>query len=110
LTLTREDHTKYAAYGLAMVAISCVLERRVVGLNIYQAPDLLLDTTPSAVRGVEVAGRSSKGYAAFHQALEGASGKPGKRAQLREREDVIEAYVSLWCCEPMVSVWEKVKP
>ncbi len=106
----REDQTKFAAYGLAMVAISCILRRRVVNVEYFRTPDLLLDTTPGALRGVEVAGRSSKGYAALGQTLEGGPGEPGKRAKLKARGDVVEAYISLWCREPRVSVWEKVKP
>lgn len=109
-TLTGEDQTKYAAYGLALVAISYLLQRRVVRINYFRAPDLLFNYDPDALRGVEVAGRSSKGHAAFMQALEGASGKPGKRAQLRACVDVEEAYISLWCIQPKVSIWEKVKP
>jgi hypothetical protein len=111
-TLTREDQTKYAAYGLAMVATSCLLHRRIVKVAYYRPPDLLLDTTPAALRGVEVAGRSSKGYGAFTQVLNGssASGKPGKRTQLNQHEDVVEAYISLWCRDPLVAIWEKVKP
>ena len=109
-TLTTEDQPKYAAYGLALVAISCLLHRRVVDVARWRPPDLLLDTTRGALRGVEVAGRGSKGYAALAQASDGASGKPGKRAQLLARKDVAEAYLSLWCREPMVSIWEKVKP
>ncbi|WP_437682019.1 hypothetical protein [Sorangium sp. So ce131] len=109
-TLTIEDRAKYAAYGLAMVAISCLLRRRVVNVSYYRPPDLLLDTVSGALRGVEVAGRGSKGYAAFAQAADGTPGKLGKRAQLMAREDVVEAYLSLWCREPMVSIWEKVKP
>jgi hypothetical protein len=109
-TLMGEDHVKYAAYGLALVAISHLLHRRVLGLSLYRAPDLLLDDTPDARRGVEVAGRTSKGHAAFAQTLDGVSGEPGKRAKIRARVDVVEAYISLWCCEPRVSHWEQVKP
>lgn len=109
-TLTLEDQTKYAAYGLAMVAISCLLRRRVVDVSFYRPPDLLLDATPSALRGVEVAGRGTKGFADFARMLEGRAGEPGKRNQLVAREDIAEAYVSLWCREPRVAIWEKVKP
>ncbi|MEO7591886.1 MAG: hypothetical protein ABI134_11805 [Byssovorax sp.] len=109
-TLTCEDRPKYAAYGLALVAVSCLLRRRVVDVSYYRAPDLLLDATSGALRGVEVAGRTSKGYAAFTQSLDGTSGKPGKRAQIKAQQDVIEAYISLWCSNPKVSVWEQVKP
>ena len=109
-TLTREDRAKYAAYGLALVAVSCLLRRRIVDVSFFRAPDLLLDRTSGALRGVEVAGRTSKGYAAFAQALDGTSGKQGKRPQIKAQEDVIEAYISLWCSDPLVSVWEQVKP
>lgn len=106
-TLTLEDRPKYAAYGLAMVAVSCILQRRIVDVSFYKAPDLLLDPTRTALRGVEVAGRTAKGHAAFAQAIDGPS---GKRAQLLARQDVAEAYLSLWCSSPKVSIWEKVKP
>lgn len=115
-TLHLEDQTKCAAYGLAFVAISCILQRRVVAVSLWRPPDLLLDETPGSLCGVEVAGRGSNGYAAFKQALDGNAktkktlAKPGKRAQLRARTDVIEAYISLWCRKPMVSIWEQVKP
>jgi hypothetical protein len=112
-TLRLEDRAKMAAYGLAMIAISCILKRRVVDVSYYRAPDLLLDTTPSALRGVEVAGRSGNGYAGLKQIMDGSSGKNpriGKRAQLLEMQDVVEAYLSLWCCDPKVSFWVKVKP
>jgi hypothetical protein len=85
-------------------------------VSLWRPPDLLLDETPGSLCGVEVAGRSSKGYAAFKRALDGNAktkktlAKPGKRAQLRVRTDVIEAYISLWCRNPMVSIWEQVKP
>jgi hypothetical protein len=112
-TLNIEKHTEFAAYGLAMVAISCVLKRRIVGRVPWLAPDLLLDRTPGALRGVEVAGRRSNGYAALKQTAEGSSRKnpkDGKRAQLIAKQDVVEAYLSLWCCDPTVSIWAKVKP
>lgn len=109
-TLTCEDRPKYAAYGLALIAVSCLLRRRIVDVSFYRAPDFLLDATTGALRGVEVAGRTSKGYAALAQTLDGTSGKPGKRAQIKSQQDVVEAYVSLWCSDPRVSVWEQVKP
>lgn len=109
-TLTLEDRTKYAAYALAMVAISCLLRRRVVGVSLFRPPDLLLDTTPGALHGVEVAGRTSKGFSAFAQAIKGTKRQPGKRGQLLASVDVAEAYLSLWCQDPKVAIWEKVKP
>jgi hypothetical protein len=87
-TLHMEDQTKCAAYGLAFVAVSCILQRRVINVSLWRPPDLLLDETPGFLRGVEVAGRSSKGYAALKQALDGTAktaktlAQPGKRAQL----------------------------
>ncbi|MDI1431049.1 hypothetical protein [Polyangium sorediatum] len=109
-TLTGEHRTEYAAYGLAMVAISCFLGKRVLRMNRWRAPDLLLDATPGRIRGVEVAGRTRYGHSAFAQAIDGDAGKTGKRAQLIARQDVIEAYLSLWCIDPTVAHWEKVKP
>ncbi|AKT44170.1 hypothetical protein [Chondromyces crocatus] len=109
-TLTKEDQAKYAAYGLAFVATSCLLRRRIEEVAYFRSPDLLLDATPDALKGVEVAGRGSRGYAALEQTLRGAKGKVGKHAQLVQRADVKEAYLSLWCCEPRVAVWQKVKP
>lgn len=109
-TLMLEDQAKFAAYGLALVAISCLLKRRVLGMSFFRAPDLLLDDTPGDLKGVEVAGRGSKGYTAFAQAINGAGNQLGKRARLVAMTDVSEAYLSLWCRDPMVSVWEKVKP
>lgn len=107
-TLTVEQLAQYAAYGLAMVVISCFLKRRVKSINRHVAPDLLLDiTAPKAIRGVEVAGRSKNGYAAFSQVLEGPD---GKRARLKARANLAEAYLSLWCSAPLVAHWEQVKP
>jgi hypothetical protein len=84
-----------------------LLRRRVVDVAFYRAPDLLLDITPFALRGVEVAGRSRGGFSALAQV---SDGKEGKRAQLQAKDDVAEVYLSLWCRDPRVSVWEKVKP
>ncbi len=115
-TVYIEDQPKVAAYGLAFVAISCLLHRRVVAMNVWNPPDLQFDAIPGAIRGVEVAGRGTQGYAAFKQALDGTDAtkktpaKKGKRARLLESHSVVEAYVSLWCRKPLVSVWEKVKP
>jgi len=109
-TLTLEHRPELAACGLAMVAISCLLQRRVVSVSWYRPPDLLLDDEPGALRGVEVAGRTNRGYPGLSQVLEGTSAKPGKRMQVLARADVVEAYVSLWCREPRVSIWEQVKP
>jgi hypothetical protein len=109
-TLSLEHEPELAACGLAMVAISCLLHRRVVGVSWYRPPDLLLDDTAGALRGVEVAGRTSRGYTGLNQVLDGAGGKLGKRIQLLARNDVVEAYISLWCREPRVSIWEQVKP
>lgn len=58
----REHVTELAAYGLSLVAISVLLPgRRVIGYMQGAAPDMLFDLTPKQLRGVEAAGRSSKG-------------------------------------------------
>lgn len=115
-TALMEAQTELAAYGLAFVAVSCLLHKRIVRFTRWCPPDLLFDVTPSHLRGVEVAGRATRGYTAFKQTLDGPPGTPktpakvGKRAQLLAQADVAEAYVSLWCRQPMVSIWEQVKP
>jgi len=74
-------------------------------------PDILLDDTDGALRGVEVAGRSSGGFGALRVVLEGTKdNRGGKRAQLVNRSDIAEAHVSLWCAEPRVSLLLQVKP
>ncbi len=74
-------------------------------------PDIVLDDTDGALRGVEVAGRSSGGHGALRFVLEGMKDEPGgKRAQLVARSDIAEAHVSLWCADPRVSLLLQVKP
>ncbi|MBN1610145.1 MAG: hypothetical protein JW940_26195 [Polyangiaceae bacterium] len=84
--------------------------RRAVGWSRWVAPDILLDDTPGAVRGVEVAGRSKGGLHALRLILEGRPGATGKRQDLAARPDLVEAYVSLWCATPAVSLWAQVEP
>ncbi|MCE9672221.1 hypothetical protein LY474_30890 [Myxococcus stipitatus] len=112
-TAQREHVTELAAYGLALVAISlCLPGRRVVSMRKGLPPDLLLDVTPGALRGVEVAGRSRGGLAALNVLRTGDASRedPGKQGVLRERSDILEAHLSLWCASPRVSVMAKVKP
>jgi hypothetical protein len=107
----REHVTEVAAYGLALVAISVFLPgRRVVAWTRWSAPDILFDETPGALRGVEVAGRSQGGWSALRVVCDGSTTIPGKRAALRESADVAEAYLSLWCARPRVSMMLQVKP
>ncbi len=107
----REHVTEVAAYGLALVAISVFLPgRRVVAWARHVAPDLLFDVTPSARRGVEVAGRTRGGRAALRLIREGGGLTPGKSAALREDPEVAEAWLSLWCSSPAVSALVHVKP
>lgn len=107
----REHVAEVAAYGLAMVAISVLFPgRRVVAWNRWSAPDILFDETPGALRGVEVAGRSQGGRGALRVVCEGSKTTPGKRAALRDGPDVVEAYLSLWCSRPRVSMMVQVKP
>lgn len=116
-TIYWEDQTKLAAYGLAFVAITCLLAQKVVWVSKWQPPDLLLDATPGAKRGVEVAGRGKNGYGAFKQTLLGQAAtvksrtaRPGKRAKLAAVVGIAEGYISLWCLNPRVAWWEKAVP
>jgi len=116
-SVQREHVTELAAHGLALVAVSILLPgRRVVHMNLGTAPDLVLDLTPGAVRGVEVAGRSTGGRGALRRVADGAAATPrspavaGKVAQLRNRGDLAEVHLSLWCAAPRVAVFAQVKP
>lgn len=112
-TAQREHVTELAAYGLALVAASVFLPgRRVIGMRKGLPPDLLLDVTPGALRGIEVAGRSRGGFEELEQIRHGSprGGMPGKQAQLVARTDVVEAHLSLWCASPRVAVMARVKP
>lgn len=111
-TAQREHVTELAAYGLALVAISVFLPgRRVVSMRKGLPPDLLLDVTPGALRGVEVSGRSQGGLRVLGELREGAgAGEPGKQSLLLARTDVAEAWLSLWCASPHVALMAKVKP
>jgi hypothetical protein len=73
-------------------------------------PDIVLDSTPGALRGVEVAGRATGGNAELRATREGKTGVIGKSPQLREMPDVAEAWLSLWCRTPRVSEMYQVKP
>ncbi|MCP3103747.1 hypothetical protein LZ198_33175 [Myxococcus sp. K15C18031901] len=112
-TAQREHVTELAAYGLALVGISLLLPgRRVVSMRKGLPPDLLFDVTPGALRGVEVAGRSRGGLAALNALRLGSAAADdlGKQGVLRERRDIVEAHLSLWCASPRVFVIAKVKP
>ena len=111
-TADREHLAELAAYGLALVGISIWMPgRRAITFRVGLPPDILLDDTDGAIRGVEAAGRSSGGFSALRIVLEGSKETPGgKRTQLAERSDVAEAHVSLWCIAPPVSLLLQVKP
>jgi hypothetical protein len=110
-TAEREHVAELAAYGLSLVGLSIWMPgRRALTFREGLPPDILLDDTDGALRGVEVAGRSTGGLGALRIVLEGTKGKPGKRAQLLDRMDIVEAHVSLWCAEPRVSLMQQVKP
>jgi hypothetical protein len=108
--------TQLAAYGLAFVAISVLMPgRRVLLMQRGVAPDLLFDTTPGALRGVEVAGRATGGRAALATVRNGTPSKRGtpddhaKAPQLQARIDLAEVHLSLWCGSPRVSIMEQLK-
>lgn len=104
-TAQREHVPELAAYGLALVAISVLLPgRRVVDMEQLRAPDILLDMTPGAYRGVEVVGRSSGGWGALRKA------RREKVSLLLPKPHVVEAHLSLWCAWPRVAEFCMVKP
>ena len=116
-TAQREDITELAAYGLTFVAISALMPgRRVLPMQMGVAPDILFDVTPGALRGVETAGRSTGGKAALRvvrdgePAREGKPGKPGKAASLRQRNDIAEVHLSLWCASPRLGTMAQLRP
>lgn len=110
-TADREHITELAAYGLALVGMSVWMPgRRALAFREYAPPDILLDATDGALRGVEVAGRSGGGLSPLRVVLEGKRAKGGKRAELMDRSDIVEAHVSLWCARPRVSIMLQVKP
>lgn len=107
----REHVTELAAYGLSFVAISLLMPgRRVMTYNRGMAPDLLFDTTPNELRGVETAGRATGGRRALTLIRDGSAGDPGKRPQLLVRTDIAEVSLSLWCGSARTGIMEQVKP
>lgn len=99
-----EQVPQYGAYALAGVVAAVFLGRRVEALREWWPPDLLFDVTPDALRGVEAAGRSGKGFGGL-RAL-----SVEKAAGLGRAPDVAEAWLSLWCTLPKVSLFVKVLP
>lgn len=98
-----EQIPQYGAYALAGVLASAILERKVVSLGQWVAPDLLFDETPGALCGVEVAGRSTGGLRELNKL--GAQ----KSVSMASRDDVAEAWISLWCATPRVSLCLKAR-
>ena len=104
-TAQREHVVELAGYGLALVAISALLPgERVVDMARYRAPDLLLDNTPGRLRGVEVAARSAGGVGAL------TGMRNDKIALILPRKDVLELHLSLWCGDPRMGLFARVKP
>lgn len=99
-----EQVPQYGAYGLAGVVASAVLGVRVLRLSAWSAPDLVFDSTPGALRGIEVAGRSHRGATGLRELAE------EKAPRLRSTPGVVEAWLSLWCAAPAVSLLLQVKP
>lgn len=113
----REHVPELAAYGLAFVAISVFMPGvRVLAFRKGLPPDLLFDVSPAALKGVEVAGRSTGGMRSLGRVREGTpqtarkAATLGKAAQLAARADVAEAHISLWCASPRVAIQQQVKP
>jgi len=113
----REHITELAAYGLTFVAISVLMPgRRAKAFRKGSPPDILLDLTPNALRGVETAGRSTGGRSALLAIRNGTPAttiKPktaGKASALVARPDIVEVHLSLWSASPRISIMEQVKP
>ncbi len=98
-----EQVPQYGAYAFAGVVASAILLRKVVATGQWIAPDLLFDETPGALRCIEVAGRSSGGLRELEKLAE------QKSARLASRDDVTEAWISLWCATPRVSLCLKAR-
>ena len=64
------------------------------------------------VRGrvVDVGAADPDAVGAGGALLEGSKKARGKRAELLEMPDVVEAHVSLWCARPTVGMMVQVKP
>jgi hypothetical protein len=103
-SIQAEQVPQYGAYGLAGVVASAVLGVRVLRLSAWSAPDLVFDSTPGALRGIEVAGRSHRGASGLRELAE------EKAPPLRGVPGVAEAWLSLWCAAPAVSLLLKVRP
>jgi hypothetical protein len=104
-TAQREHVVELAGYGLALVAISVLLPgERVVDMERRRSPDLLLDMTPGALRGIEVACRSRGGWAGVRAV------RREKTAELVPKKALAEAHVSVWCGWPRVTEFCRVKP
>jgi hypothetical protein len=102
-SIQAEQVPQYGAYGLAGVA-SVVLGVRVLRLSAWSAPDLVFDSTPGALRGIEVAGRSHRG--ATRPPRAGGGEGPAAPQRARRRGGV----ALLWCTTPAVSLLLKVRP
>lgn len=77
---------------------------RVVDMERCRAPDLLLDNTPGRLRGVEVAARSTGGVGVL------TGMRNDKIALIVPRKDVLELHLSLWCGDPRMGLFARVKP
>lgn len=105
-----EDVAKLAAYGLSFVAVSAIYPKlRILAFNFYAAPDLIYDLSPTALKGIEVAGRSTGGESVLSRVRHGSGAEPGKQHQLLVRADIAEAHLALWCSSPRVALMARVK-
>jgi hypothetical protein len=109
-TAHHEDVAKLAAYGLSFAAISAIYPGlRIITMNHYAAPDLVYDDTPSAIKGFEVAGRTTGGHYVLTRVRQGNKKAIGKQQQLLARSDIAEAHLALWCASPRVALMAKIK-
>ncbi len=96
-----ERATEYAGYGVAICAVRALLpDERITHFNVGESPDLWLALAED--RGIEVAGRKS-GRSAFEQAIQ------RKRADLKVKVSLKEAWISVWAFDLEQGVKERVR-
>ncbi len=104
-TPQREHVVELAGYGLALVAISLLMPgQRVADMELGLSPDFVLDMTPGARRGVEVACRAGGGWSRVREV------RKGKTDKLVAKRALAEAHITVWCGWPRVAEFCKVKP
>lgn len=100
-----ERHSEKAGMALGFIYASVVLKQRIHHINRFRSPDLIYDPNPQAQKGIEVAGREKGGTTVLLK----VRSHPKKFDAIAKNPRIAEAYLSLWCSKPTVSLWEQVK-